>query len=95
MRPMVEIIAKDAVAAMMRRIGGAFNVQHVILVGGGAFLFKKAVKQAFSTHQILEMKEPMFANVRGYQIAGTNYAQTPLSSANRQRGATVAEGGGA
>ena len=95
MRPMVEIIAKDAVAAMMRRIGGAFDVQHVILVGGGAFLFKKAVKQAFSTHQILEMKEPMFANVRGYQIAGTNYAQTPLSSANRQRGATVAEGEGA
>jgi hypothetical protein len=48
MRPMVEIIAKDAVAAMMRRIGEAYNVQHVILVGGGAFLFKKAVKQAFS-----------------------------------------------
>jgi len=33
LRPMVEIIAKDAVAAMMRRIGGAFNVQRVILAG--------------------------------------------------------------
>ena len=70
---MVDIIARDAVAAMMRRIGGAYNIQHVILVGGGAFLFRKAVKQAFSSHQILEVKEPMFANVRGYQIAGQNY----------------------
>ena len=73
LKPMVDIIAKDAVAAMMRRIGGAYNIQHVILVGGGAFLFRKAVKQAFSSHQILEVKEPMFANVRGYQIAGQNY----------------------
>ena len=94
MRPMVEIIAKDAVAAMMQRIGGAFNIQHVILVGGGAFLFKKAVKQAFSTHQILEVKEPMCANVRGYQIAGTNYAHTVLNDAGRQR-AAVPEGEGA
>nr|WP_297384541.1 plasmid segregation protein ParM domain-containing protein [uncultured Roseateles sp.] len=82
---MVEIIAKDAVAAMMRRIGGAFNVQHVILVGGGAFLFRKAVKQAFGTHQILKVKESMFANVSGYQVAGMNYAQSLLASAARPR----------
>ena len=53
MKPMVEIIAKEAVAAMAHRIGESYNVQHVILVGGGAFLFKKAVKEAFPTHQIL------------------------------------------
>jgi len=79
---------------MAHRIGESYNVQHVILVGGGAFLFKKAVKQAFSTHQILEVKEPMFANVRGYQIAGTNYAHTTLPSASRQRVA-ASEGEGA
>lgn len=95
MRPMVEIIARDAVAAMMRRIGGAFNVQHVILAGGGAFLFKKAVKQAFSAHQILEVKEPMFANVRGYQVAGLNFAQTALSSVTHSSSAAVAQGEGA
>jgi PRTRC genetic system protein D len=37
MKPMVEIIAKEAVAAMAHRIGESYNVQHVILVGGGAF----------------------------------------------------------
>jgi plasmid segregation protein ParM len=35
MKLMVEVIAKDAMAAMMQRIGGAFNIQHVILVGAG------------------------------------------------------------
>lgn len=95
MRPMVEIIARDAVAAMMRRIGGAFNVQHVILAGGGAFLFKKAVKQAFSTHQILEVKEPMFANVRGYQVAGLNFAQTALGGMTHSPSAAAVQGEGA
>ena len=91
---MVDGIARQAVAAMMRRIGAAYNVQNVILVGGGAFLFKKAVKQAFATHQILEVKEPMFANVRGYQIAGTNYATTMLAGVGRADRGAQAEGEG-
>jgi hypothetical protein len=61
-------------------------------VGGGAFLFKKAVKEAFATHQILEVKEPMFANVRGYQIAGTNYAYTALQAAGRTLRSMQTEG---
>lgn len=95
MKPMVEIIAKEAVAAMVHRIGESYNVQHVILVGGGAFLFKKAVKEAFATHQILEVKDPMFANVRGYQIAGTNYAYTALQAAGRTLRSMQTEGGDA
>jgi len=92
MKPMVEIIAKEAVAAMMQRIGESYNVQHVILVGGGAFLFKRAVKEAFTTHQVLAVKEPMFANVRGYQIGGTNYAHTVLANAGRPARAVSGEG---
>ena len=86
---MVESIARQAVAAMMRRIGPAYDVRNVILVGGGAFLFRKAVKQAFTSHEVLEVKEPMFANVRGYQIAGSNY----LAAATQGTGVAVAEGG--
>ena len=58
-------------------------------------MFKKAVREAFATHQILEFKDPMFANVRGYQIAGTNYAYTALQPATRTLRATQIEGGGA
>ncbi len=86
---MVESIARQAVAAMMRRIGPAYDVRNVILVGGGAFLFRKAVKQAFASHEVLEVKEPMFANVRGYQIAGSNYVTAAMQGA----GVAAAEGG--
>ena len=56
------------------------------LVGGGAFLFKKAVKAAFPKHRIHEVKEPMFANVRGFQLAGQNYAASAIAP-GRDRGA--------
>lgn len=81
MRPVVESVAKQAVGSMLRRIGEVYDVQNVILVGGGAFLFKKAIKEAFSTHQLLEVKEPFFANVRGYQVAGRDYAATHPAAA--------------
>ena len=56
------------------------SLQNIILVGGGAFLFKKAVKAAFPKHRIHEVKEPLFANVRGFQLAGQNYALTAMNS---------------
>lgn len=51
------------------------------------------MKEAFATHQVLEVKDPMFANVRGYQIAGMNYAYTALQPATRTPRATPTEGG--
>ncbi|MFY9327741.1 MAG: PRTRC system protein D, partial [Georgfuchsia sp.] len=60
------------------------SLQNIILVGGGAFLFRKAVKAAFPKHRIHEVKEPMFANVRGFQLAGQNYAHSVMV-AGRER----------
>lgn len=51
-------------------------------VGGGALRFRKVVKQAFASHDVLEVKEPMFANVRGYQIAGANVTSTAQTKAD-------------
>jgi plasmid segregation protein ParM len=72
--PIAQTIAKQAVSSMMQWIEDPYSIQNIILVGGGAFLFKKAVKEVFSKHRIHEVKEPMYANVRGFQIAGENYA---------------------
>ena len=63
---------------MMQWIEASYSFQNIILVGGGAFLFKKAVKAAFPKHKIHEMKDPMYANVKGFQIAGMNYARSAL-----------------
>lgn len=67
-------IAEEAVASMLGEIGGTASFQNVVLVGGGAELFRKAVKKAFPRHRIEDVKEPLFANVRGFQIAGEHYA---------------------
>jgi plasmid segregation protein ParM len=72
MAPIVEGVARQAIGAMMRRIGAAYDVQNVILVGGAAFLFRKAVHEAFKSHEVINVEDPFFANVRGYQIAGRN-----------------------
>lgn len=72
--PIAHSIAQQAVASMMQWVGAAYSVQNIILVGGGAYLFKKAIKEAFPKHKILEVKEPLYANVRGFQIAGMNHA---------------------
>jgi len=76
--PIARTIAQQAVSSMMQWIEAAYSFQNIILVGGGAFLFKKAVKEAFPKHRIHEIKEPMYANVKGFQIAGMNYARSAL-----------------
>ena len=74
--PIARTVAQQAVSSMMQWIEASYSFQNIILVGGGAFLFKKAVKDAFPKHKIHEVKDPMYANVKGFQIAGMNYASS-------------------
>ncbi len=67
-------IAEEAVASMLGEVGSTASFQNIVLVGGGAELFRKAVKKAFPRHRIDDVKDPVFANVRGFQIAGEHYA---------------------
>ena len=76
--PIARTIAQQAVSSMMQWIETSYGFQNIILVGGGAFLFKKAVKDAFPKHKIHEIKDPIYANVKGFQIAGMNYARSTL-----------------
>lgn len=84
--PLAESVAQQAVSTMRQWIETPESLQNIVLVGGSAFLFKKAVKAAFPKHWIHEVKEPMFANVRGFQIAGQNYAASAMASGH-DRGA--------
>jgi plasmid segregation protein ParM len=79
--PIARTIARQAISSMMHRVDASYSFQNIILVGGGAYLFRKAVKQAFPKHVIHEVKDPMYANVKGFQIAGLNYAASVLAEA--------------
>jgi plasmid segregation protein ParM len=83
--PLAETVAEQAVSTMKEWIEAPHSLQNIILVGGGAFLFRKAVKAAFPKHRIHEVKEPMFANVRGFQLAGQNYARSSMPATGKER----------
>ena len=89
--PLAETVAEQAVSSMKAWIEAPHSLQNIILVGGGAFLFRKAVKAAFPKHRIHEVKAPMFANVRGFQLAGQNYARSAMAAGGQER-AQVAQG---
>lgn len=91
--PVAESIAQQAVSTMREWIESPHSLQNIILVGGGAFLFRKAVRAAFPMHRIHEVKEPMFANVRGFQLAGQNYAHSVLAAGGRAAAPDTAEEG--
>ena len=83
--PLAETVAEQAVSTMKEWVEAPHSLQNIILVGGGAFLFRKAVKAAFPKHRIHEVKEPMFANVRGFQLAGQNYASSKMTGAGKEK----------
>ena len=70
--PSARAVARRAVFSMMEWITEDYSIQNVVLVGGGAFMFKEPLKAALPKHKIQLLKDPMFANVKGFQIAGAN-----------------------
>ena len=73
MRPMVEKITGQAISSMLHWIGDATGFHNIVMAGGGVHLFKGAVRAAFPRQRVLVLRDGMFANVRGFQIAGMNY----------------------
>lgn len=69
-RPMIAPIAYDAVQSMLGTIGHKQRFEYIVVAGGGCHLFKKAIHDALPLYRLDEVREPMYANVRGYQIAG-------------------------
>lgn len=61
---------REAVNAIANSVGEAMDVENIILVGGGANLFQSALQERFPTARVVVTPEPVFANVRGFQLAG-------------------------
>lgn len=74
--PLARKVPEQAVAEMMHYVGDAGDIRNIIQVGGGAFFYKAALKSAFPNHAIQELKDPIFANVKGFQYAGMELAKS-------------------
>lgn len=74
-KPVIEQVTREAVARLQEHIRDVAAIQNILLVGGGAQVFKAAVKHAFKRHRISDIDEPVFANVRGFQCIGDEILQ--------------------
>lgn len=65
--PIIAQVTREAVARLLESIRDLASIQNILLVGGGAHLFKPAVIEAFRKHRITDVENPVFANVNGFQ----------------------------
>ncbi len=72
---MIQKIADQAVTEIQQRIGSSDDLEHIVLVGGGAHLFQGAVKRKFPGIKISGVADPLYANVRGFQLIGEQYVR--------------------
>lgn len=61
---------------MLNKIGSGTDIHNIILVGGPAPLFQQAISARFPGRNIHILSEPMYANVRGFQIIGELLSHT-------------------
>lgn len=64
-----------AIKKMINTIGNTADIENIILVGGGANLFMPAIKKHFPNHDIAMAEDPVFANVRGFHVAGEIFSR--------------------
>ena len=65
----------QALGEMLSQIGDVQRFENIVLAGGGAFLFRKRIKELFAKQAVVEVEDPIFANVRGFQLAGQGQAE--------------------
>lgn len=78
--PITAATARQAVSTMIEWLGETREFDNIVLVGGGASLFGAALKEAFPKHKVHEVRDPLYANVKGFHMAGLDWlaAQTPI-----------------
>lgn len=63
-------VIESPIIYMKNMIGDGSDIDNIILLGGGANIFEKTLREHFKEHEIIVIEDPAFANVKGYQLIG-------------------------
>lgn len=63
-------ILEGSVNYMKNVVGDGADIDNIILIGGGAGIYKRTIESYFPNHKILTLEEGQTANVQGFQKAG-------------------------
>ena len=68
--------ARQFVNVLANKVGNnGLDIDNIVLAGGGAAFFHDVIKDKFSKHKIVIAEDPVFSNVRGFQLAGEQWAK--------------------
>ena len=71
----IEKIADQAVAMLHGKLGSTDDLEHIVVVGGGMHLYRASIRRKFPEIAISEVDEPLYANVKGFQLMGEQYVR--------------------
>jgi plasmid segregation protein ParM len=80
-------VVNEAVASMAAMVGSGGDIHNMLLAGGGAKFYHEAIQNKFPRHNVIYMEEPLYCNVRGFQMAGE---QTVLAQRVKDRKVSTA-----
>ena len=66
-------VLEGSVNYMKNLVGDGSDVDNIILIGGGSYVYRKTIETYYPNHQIIVLEEAQMANVQGYQMAGLDY----------------------
>lgn len=72
--PAGQRVVQEAITAMRQLVQDGSDIDNFLIAGGGTFFYRPAIEKAYPGRKILQVDEPVFANVRGFQIAGMEIA---------------------
>ncbi|HGO6128560.1 TPA: PRTRC system protein D [Burkholderia cepacia] len=78
-RPLIRQQADGAVNKLISGAKGVVDIENVILVGGATHLYLDAVKARFPNLEVHVGTDPVFANVRGFQMLGEQWLKSNAS----------------
>ena len=68
--------ARQFVGVMATKVGSqGVDINNIILAGGGAAFFEDVIQESFPHHDLIITPDPIYANVRGFQHAGYQFAK--------------------
>lgn len=73
-RKIMNQVTGDAIASLANNIGGTSDIDRIVLVGGPARLYEAAVRARFPRNRVDVATNPGYANVRGFQLMGQEWA---------------------
>jgi plasmid segregation protein ParM len=68
-------VVDGSISYVKNIVGSGADIDNILLLGGGSFIYKKTLSQAFPNHKITVVPECQTANVRGYYEAGMKLAK--------------------